>query len=117
MFSWLESNAWAMGNGGGAAGAPGGSGGGFMQVLPLVVMFAIFYFLLIRPQQKKAKEHQAMLKAIARGDEVVSSGGLVGRVTKVAEDHFMVEIAANVVVRLERQAVVTVKGKGEEPKS
>ena len=80
------SPAWAQ-----AAG--GGGDGGFMTLLPLILIFVVFYFLLIRPQQKKAKEHKDMVEAVKRGDQVVTAGGMVGRITKVGETYVTIEIA------------------------
>ncbi|NNL34962.1 MAG: preprotein translocase subunit YajC, partial [Silicimonas sp.] len=77
--------------------AAGGAGGAFASFLPLILIFAIMYFLLIRPQQKKVKEHQAMVEALRRGDQVVTAGGVVGKVTKVRDDgEVEVEIAQGV---------------------
>jgi preprotein translocase subunit YajC len=93
--------------------APGGAGGdgsqGLMGLLPLVAMFAIFYFLLIRPQQKRSKEHKSMLEALKKGDEVVTQGGMLGRVTAITEDVVTVEVAQDVKVRVQRSAIATVK--------
>ena len=75
-------------------------------------MIAIFYFLLIRPQQKKAREHRNMVEALAKGDEIVSNGGLLGKITQVGEEYVTVELADNVTVRLQKQAVMTVLPKG-----
>ncbi len=80
--------------------------------LPLVAMFAVFYFLMIRPQAKRQKEHKAMIEALAKGDEVVTAGGVVGKVAKVSESYVSVELADNVVVQLQRSAVVQVLPKG-----
>jgi preprotein translocase subunit YajC len=95
--------------------APAGGGGEamLMQLLPLVMILVVFYFLLIRPQQKRLKEHKAMVEALRRGDTVVTSGGFIGKVTKVADDELTVELAPNVNVRLQRHAVTEVRGKGE----
>lgn len=79
---------------------------------PLVVLFVVFYFLLIRPQQKRQKEHKTMLDAISRGDEVVTQGGLAGKVTDIDDSFISVEIAANTVVRVQRHAVGNVLPKG-----
>jgi preprotein translocase subunit YajC len=89
-----------------AAGAATGSAGGFLgSVLPLVLMFAIFYFLLIRPQQKKQKHRNTMLSAIKKGDKVVTIGGMHGTVLEVKEDVLVVRISENTKVTLERGAV------------
>ncbi len=85
-----------------------------VQFLPLILIFVVFYFLLIRPQQKKMKEHKSMLEAIRRGDRVVTGGGIIGTVTKVGpEDELQVEIAENVRVRVIRSTVNLVLAKTE----
>lgn len=83
-----------------------------MGMLPLVLMFVVLYFVMIRPQMKKAKEHKNMVESLAKGDEVVTSGGLLGKVTKVAEGFINVEIANGVDVQLQRSSVVQVLPKG-----
>ena len=85
------------------------------QILPLILIFAIMYFLLIRPQQKKARDHQTMLSALRRGDQVVTGGGIVGKVTKVkeGENEVEVEIAQGVTVRIMRQTITAVLNKTE----
>ncbi|MBI5233689.1 MAG: preprotein translocase subunit YajC [Deltaproteobacteria bacterium] len=95
-----------------AADPVGGAGSAITGMLPLVLLFVIFYFLLIRPQQKKAKEHKEMLSKIEKGDNVVTSGGLHGRVTSVAEDAVTMEIADNVRVKVSRDAISTRKPQG-----
>ncbi len=95
-----------------AAGAGGASALG--SLLPLVLIFAIMYFLLIRPQQKKLKEHQAMVAALRRGDQVVTAGGLIGKVTKVKEGgEVEVEIASGVKVRVIQSTISQVLNKTE----
>ena len=86
--------------------------GGFMQLLPMILMFVVLWFLMIRPQMKKAKEHKALLAALAKGDEVVTGGGMVGRVTKVDEGYVTVEIAQGVEVVVQKPAVALVLPKG-----
>jgi len=83
-----------------------------MQFLPLVLIFVVFYFLLIRPQSKRAKEHKAMVGALAKGDEVVTNGGLLGRVTQTDENFVTLKIADNVEVKVQRQAVANLMPKG-----
>jgi len=83
-----------------------------MSMLPLLLMFAVLYFVMIRPQMKKQKEHRAMIDALAKGDEVVTAGGLLGKVSKLGEAHIGVEIASGVEVQLQRSAVVQVLPKG-----
>jgi preprotein translocase subunit YajC len=92
--------AYAMGTGG--TGGAGGQGGGFGAFVPLILMFAIFYFLLIRPQQKKAKQHKAMLAAVKKGDRVMTSGGLHGTITGITPDVVTMEIAPKVRVKVSR---------------
>ena len=98
--------------------AAGGAGGAFVQIVPLILIFAIMYFLLIRPQQKKLKEHQAMVAGLRRGDQVVTQGGVVGKVTKVKDDsnEIEVEIASGVQVRVIRSTIATVMSKTEPAK-
>lgn len=89
-------------------------GGAFAQFLPLILIFAIMYFLLIRPQQKKVKEHQAMVEALRRGDQVVTQGGVIGKVSKVKEDgELEVEIADGVKVRVVKATIAQVISKTE----
>ncbi|MCW5731711.1 MAG: preprotein translocase subunit YajC [Alphaproteobacteria bacterium] len=92
----------------------GGGGFDFMSILPLILIFVVFYFLLIRPQQKRAKDHKAMLEAIRRGDTVTTGGGIIGKVTKVNEDGTaQVEIAEGVRVKVVKGTIIEVRGKGE----
>lgn len=92
---------------------------GIASLVPLILIFLIMYFLLIRPQQKKLKEHQAMVAALRRGDQVVTQGGLIGKVTKVKDEvgEIEVEIAPNVNVRVVRSTVSSVLNKTEPAKS
>ena len=101
---------YAMGTGGAGG---GGQGGGLGTFVPLILMFAIFYFLLIRPQQKKAKQHKAMLSAIKKGDRVVSSGGLHGVITGITDDVVTMEIAPKVRVKVSRGSIAGVLGRAE----
>ncbi len=95
-----------------AAGA--GAGSAFASFIPLILIFAIMYFLLIRPQQKKLKEHKAMIEALRRGDQVVTQGGIVGKVTKVQEDGMVeVEIAEGVKVKVVKGTIAQVMNKTE----
>ncbi|RCW71554.1 protein translocase subunit yajC [Pseudorhodoferax soli] len=82
------------------------------SMLPLLLMFVVLYFIMIRPQMKKQKEHRAMIDALARGDEIATAGGLIGKVTKIGEGSLSVEIANGVEVQLQRHAVVQVLPKG-----
>ena len=94
-----------------AAGAPGGVAAGLIQFAPLIAIFAIFYFLMIRPQQARAKAHRAMLDAVKRGDEVVTGGGLIGRVTKVGDTEVEVEVATGVKLRTVKGTLTEVRTK------
>ena len=90
---------------------------GIQQFVPLILIFAIMYFLLIRPQQKKVKEHKAMVEGLRRGDQVVTAGGLIGKVVKVKDDgELEVELAENVKVRVVQSTVATVVSKTEPAK-
>ena len=80
--------------------AAGGAGGTLMSLLPMILIFVVFYFLLIRPQQKRQKEHREMVANIGKGDEVLTNGGLLGKVTKVGEAYVSVELAEGVTVKL-----------------
>jgi preprotein translocase subunit YajC len=83
-----------------------------VQMLPLVLIFVVFYFMLIRPQARRAKEHRAMVSALAVGDEVVTSGGMLGKVTEAGEQYLTVEVADGVRVKVQRHTVTTVLPKG-----
>jgi len=95
-----------------AAAAGGDVQSSLMGMLPLVLMFVVLYFVMIRPQMKKAKEHKAMIDALAKGDEVATAGGVLGKVTKIGEGFIHIEIATGVEVQLQRSAVVQVLPKG-----
>jgi len=97
--------------------APAAAAGGDMQsslmsMLPLVLMFVVLYFVMIRPQMKKQKEHRAMVEALAKGDEVVTTGGMLAKVTKLGDSYLSVEIANGVEVQVQRGAVTQVLPKG-----
>ena len=83
-----------------------------MQFLPIILMFAVLYFLMVRPQMKKAKEHKALLEALSKGDEVVTQGGLTGRITKVGDDFVAIAIADNVEIQMQKGAISLVLPKG-----
>jgi preprotein translocase subunit YajC len=91
---------------------PASQDGGLMQFLPLVALLAVFYFLILRPQQKRAKEHKTLMEALQKGDEVITIGGILGKVTKVGEDNVAIEIADNVVVQVQKAAIQNVVPKG-----
>ncbi len=89
-------------------------GGALAQFLPLILIFAIMYFLLIRPQQKKVKEHQAMVEGLRRGDQVVTQGGMIGKVSKLKDDaEIEVEVAEGVKVRIVKSTIAQVISKTE----
>ena len=83
-----------------------------MQFLPIILMFVVLYFLMIRPQMKKAKEHKSLIEALGKGDEVITSGGIAGRITKVGDLYMTVEIAENVEIQVQKPAVSLVLPKG-----
>ena len=83
-----------------------------MSMLPLVLMFVVLYFVMIRPQMKKQKEHRAMIEAVAKGDEVVTAGGVLGTISKVGDNYLGVEVSKGVEIQIQRSAVVQVLPKG-----
>ena len=97
--------AWAQGSGGIA-------GGDILGLLPIVLMFVVLYFLMIRPQMKRAKEHKAMIEALQKGDEVVTAGGVVGRVGKIGDNYVSLQVADNVEITVQRSSVQVVLPKG-----
>ncbi|HJQ63582.1 MAG TPA: preprotein translocase subunit YajC [Burkholderiales bacterium] len=101
----LINEAWAQGAG-------VGPGGGLESMLLIVLMFVVLYFLMIRPQMKRAKEHKAMIEALQRGDEVVTSGGVLGRISKLNENYVTLEVASNVEIQVQRPSVQLVLPKG-----
>jgi preprotein translocase subunit YajC len=94
------------------AASSGGSESSLLSLLPLVLMFVVLYFIMIRPQMKRQKEHKAMVSALAKGDEVVTAGGLLGKVTKLNESFVHLEVAGGVEIQVQRSAVVQVLPKG-----
>lgn len=107
----LISNAYAQ-----AAGAAQDPSGGLMSLLPIILMFIVLWFLMIRPQMKKAKEHQKMVGELQKGDEVVTQGGIVGRITKVGENYLTLEVAefkdSPVEVQIQKNAIGALLPKG-----
>jgi preprotein translocase subunit YajC len=95
-----------------AAAAEGGLQSSLMSMLPIVLMFVVLYFIMIRPQMKKQKEHRSMVEALAKGDEVVTVGGMLGRVSSVGDNQLGLEIASGVEVQIQRHAVAQVLPKG-----
>lgn len=104
-MDWLISSAWAQAAGGAQPNA-------LMQLLPLVLIFVVFYFLLIRPQAKRAKEHKAMVAALGVGDEVATAGGILGKVTETGDQFLTLEVAEGVRVKIQRHTVTSVLPKG-----
>ena len=88
------------------------SQGGLMSFLPLILIFAVFYFMLIRPQMKRAKEHKKLVSELSKGDEVVTNGGLLGKITDVSDSFVTLELADNIEIKLQRHAVTNVMPKG-----
>jgi len=107
----LTGIAYALGQGGGV----GGQGGGFSAFLPLILMFAIFYFLLIRPQQKKTKQHREMISSLKKGDRIITSGGIHGRITGTSDTTLTVEIAEKVRVKVNRGNVMALTQTTPQP--
>jgi len=101
----LISDAWAQAAGGAAA-------GGLQSMLLIVLMFVVLYFLMIRPQMKRAKEHKAMIDALQKGDEVIAAGGVLGRINKLNENYVTLEIANTVEIQVQRGAVQVLLPKG-----
>ena len=103
-MDFFISNAYAQ-----SGASPGGS---IMGILPLLLMLPVFYFLMIRPQQKRMKEHKGMVEALKKGDEVVTNGGLGGSVTKVGDAYLTIRVADNVEVNVQKQAVAALLPSG-----
>lgn len=101
----LINEAWAQG-------APPALGADIWSMLPIILMFVVLYFLMIRPQMKRAKEHKAMIEALQKGDEVVAAGGVVGRISKISENFVTLQIASNVEIQVQRPAVQLLLPKG-----
>ncbi len=105
-MSFFISDAWAE------AAPAAGQPDLFSALLPFIILFVVFYFLLIRPQQKRAKEHRKMIDNVAKGDEVVTGGGLVGKVVDLGDNFIEVEVADNIHVKVQRQMLASVLPKG-----
>jgi preprotein translocase subunit YajC len=104
-MDFFITDAWAQA-------APAAQPNALVSFLPLILIFVVFYFLLIRPQTKRAKEHKQMVEALGKGDEVVTNGGLLGRITEVGDNFVTLEIANGVQVKVQRAAVATLMPKG-----
>lgn len=104
-MSFFIQDAWAEG----AANAPAP---GLIDFLPLILIFVVFYFLLIRPQTKRVKEHKQMVENLAKGDEVVTNGGMLGKIVEIGDNFVLLEVGQNMQVRIQKQAVGTVMPKG-----
>ena len=87
-------------------------GGDILSMLPIILMFVVLYFLMIRPQMKRTKEHKAMIEALQKGDEVVAAGGVLGRISKISENYVTLQIASNVEIQVQRPAVQLLLPKG-----
>ena len=94
------------------SGGGAGAAGGFVSLLPMILIFVLFYFLLIRPQQKRAKQHKEMVAALKVGDEVITAGGFYGKITEVDDNSANVEIAENTVVKVQRASIAQMLPKG-----
>ena len=105
MSAMLINPAWAQASGGAA-------GGGIESMILIVLMFGVLYFLMIRPQMKRAKEHKSMIDALQKGDEVVTSGGVLGRISKINENYVTLEVSDKVEILVQRPAVQLVLPKG-----
>ncbi len=95
-----------------AQSAIGGAGGGLMSFLPIILMFVVLYFLMIRPQMKRQKEQKAMIDALSKGDEIVTAGGLLGKISKVSEAYLTVEIADGTEIVMQKASVTMLLPKG-----
>ncbi len=95
-----------------AEGAAGPSGGGTEMFIMIGIFFAIMYFMIIRPQQKRAKEHQSLIGSLSKGDEVETSGGMLGKITKVGDNSLQIEVSEGVVIKLQKNSISKVLPKG-----
>ncbi len=109
-MDFLLSNAWAQE-------APAAQPPAFTELLPIIVIFVVFYFFLIRPQLKRNKEQKRMVESIAKGDEIVTSGGLLGKVKEVGDNFLVLEISENINIKVQRQSVTATMPKGTYEKT
>jgi preprotein translocase subunit YajC len=107
----MESVAWAEGTGGGASGS---GAGGLLSLVPFVLIFIIFYFLVIRPQQKRQKEQKALVDAVKKGDKIVTTSGIWGTVTNLGKDTATLQIADNVKIKIQRENIARLRGDDED---
>ena len=105
MLNFFINDAWAQT-------VPQQGGGGTSFIIMMVIFIVIFYFILIRPQTKQAKEHKAMIEALGKGDEIVTNGGILGRINKIGDNFVAIEIAKDIEVKIQKQAVTAVLPKG-----
>lgn len=104
MMEFFINNAWAQ--------ETPPPGGGLFSLLPLIVLFAVFYFFLIRPQMKQAKEHRQLVEGLNKGDEVITNGGMLGRIKQIGDNFIVLEIASDTEVKVQRQSVSAIMPKG-----
>jgi preprotein translocase subunit YajC len=95
-----------------AEGAPAAQGGGYEMFIMIAIFFAIMYFMIIRPQQKRSKDHRKLLSSLSKGDEVVTSGGMLGKILKVGDNSIKVEIAEGVAIKVQKDSISSVLPKG-----
>jgi preprotein translocase subunit YajC len=114
-MEWVYAMGVGTGTGGGSPGTPGGGMVG--ALFPLALMFLVFYFLLIRPQQKRTRQHKQLLENLKRGDEVITTGGIYGKITGITENVITLEIADNVRIKVQRENVSGLKPKPQEKSS
>lgn len=95
-----------------AEGAPAAQGGGYEMFIMIAIFFAIMYFMIIRPQQKRSKDHRKLLSSLSKGDEVVTSGGMLGKILKVGDNSIKVEIAEDVAIKVQKDSISSVLPKG-----
>ena len=107
----MESVAWAQGAGGGSSGS---GAGGLLSLVPFVLIFVIFYFLVIRPQQKRQKELKTLLDALKKGDKIVTTSGIWGTVTNLGKDTVTLQIADNVKIKMQRENIARLRGEDED---
>jgi len=113
----MESIAWAQGTGEGGSGAGGSGPGGLLSLVPFLLIFVLFYFLLIRPQQQKQKQQKALMDALKKGDKVITASGIWGTVTNLGKVTVTLQIADNTKIKLQREQIAQVRGDDEDKDS